>query len=334
MRRQSPPRRPTGLSTGLPSAVPRSPESEFQMTSIRQGGRRRDRTAASMMKQDSIAEEGSRSPSPTLATSLLPHSRHPSTGSQCSQMSPRLDLNGSRVSSHLTPSHSPTIERKNSSSFSSFVNGGSFNGNASAKRRGFQRAPSTAQSDVTDAHTFQPAILEPSMQQCLSCENNAKIRFDISSSASSLRNSNSSSLCRHTTLPVPGAFSGCGPGSLKANGFVPPSSINNSLRDPSRWHFCITKQRSQSESAFNNRSLHLPPGFGGNSPTGSTGYPIAYHYDDAGILTAHRVGGSASLSGCPPHRRCSMSLMNPHKEQAILRKILGPNALDWLKDRK
>lgn len=29
-----------------------------------------------------------------------------------------------------------------------------------------------------------------------------------------------------------------------------------------------------------------------------------------------------------------MTILNPHKEQAILRRILGPNALDWLKNRK
>ncbi|CAD5209103.1 unnamed protein product [Bursaphelenchus xylophilus] len=340
MRNQSsPPRRPTGLVGATPAS--RSPDSSVDllttMSGIRQTTRRRERTAASMLKQDSIAEEcSSRSPSPTLTTTaLLPHSRHPSTGSQCSQ-SPRLENNGLvRTASRLMTSHSPTMERKGSCSPHNAI-ASSFNSSASTRRRGFQRAPSTAQSDVTDAQTTRPCILEP-LHSCLSYENNSKIRFDISSSASSLRNSNSSSLWKPTaTLPVPGAISGNGAGSLKANGFVPPSMLLSagSARDPSRWHLCITKQRSQSESAFNNRHLHLPPGYGGISPTGSTGgFPMSYHHDQAGILTSHHTH-SASLSGCPTHRRCSMTLLNPHKEQAILRRILGPNALDWLKDNR
>lgn len=341
-------RRPTGFTTTTVTGGDLHSNGGFGVATTSSSKRRR---GATMLKQDSIAEEPlSRSTSPcpphsassaaaTPGFPLAPHSRHPSNGSQVSenmqaQMLPRLDNSRSRLATY-----SPTTERKGSlspnatpSSSHSLYNSAT---NASTKRRGFQRAPSTAQSDVTDSRPI--ALLEPSLHGCASCENTSKIRFDICSSAgSSLRNSNSSSIyCRGAvtsanTLPVPSTLiSGNGPSSLKANGFVPK---HTTLRDPSRWHLCITKQRSQSESAFNTTKLLLPTA--GNSP-GSNGF-VSYHHDEAGILTAVRMSGvgSSSLSGCPANRRCSMTILNPHKEQAILRRILGPNALDWLKDRR
>lgn len=286
----------------------------------------RRQRASTMLKQDSIAEEPlSRSPSPCQPLSassttpnpatnfpLVPHSRHASTGSQISEsMQQQLQQTSPRMDRSRLATYSPTHERKGSlspnaapSSSHSLYNSPL---SASTKRRGFQRAPSTAQSDITDIKPV--AVLEPNLHGCVSCENTSRIRFDICSSAgSSLRNSNSSSLfCRgvaattSNTLPVPGPLiSGSGPSSLKANGFIPKTACNNNtailVRDPSRWHFCITKQRSQSESAFNTTKLMLPSG---NSPGGSNGYH-SYHHDEAGILTAVRgVGGSSSLSGCP-----------------------------------
>jgi hypothetical protein len=340
------PARPTGFTT---TTVSGSEDGGFASPSSNVTAKSRRQRASTMLKQDSIAEESvsrSSSPCPPHITSsttaiypvntfpVAPQSRNPSAGSQISecvqqQMSPRLDRSRSRLATY-----SPTKERKGSlspntcptSSHSLF----NTTPNASTKRKGFQRATSAAQSDVTDLRPV--AVLEPNLHGCVSCENTSKIRFDICSSAgSSLRNSNSSSLyCRNavtsnTLLPVPGTLvSGNGPSSLKANGFVPKTP----MRDPFRWHLSITKQRSQSESAFNTTKLLLPS----NSP--GSNYS-SYHHDAAGILTAVRMGGggSSSLSGCPANRRCSMTILNPHKEQAILRRILGPSALDWLKEK-
>lgn len=353
--RSSPPRRPTGLNGRAEPAAGELHANGGAGPALRQGGSGRRARGVSMLKQDSIAEESdsrATSPCPPSASTMnapatssfpfLPHRNH-STGSQLSDsqpLSPRL------VAARLSTHHSPTAVRKGSLSPNAAPSSSHSlsNPRASTRRRGFQRGPSlsTAQSDVTEI--TRPAVIEPQLQGSMSasCENTNRIRFDISSGGSSLRNSNSSTLFPRSTLPVPPTvIGGSGGGSLKANGFVP--RINSGLpRDVSRWHLSITKQRSQSESAFNanSRQLGLPgTDVDGVSPSGSTGFPsVSYHHDAAGILTAVRVGGggSASLSGCPSNRRCSLMniLNNPHKEQAILRRILGPGALDWLKNRE
>ncbi|KAI6221983.1 Small conductance calcium-activated potassium channel protein [Aphelenchoides besseyi] len=333
--RSSPPHRPTGFSR-IEQPTNSSELYANGSASIRQGGSGRRRGPSSMLKQDSIAEEcDSRTPSPcppfgnVIASSApannsfpyLPHSRHPSTGSQISDSQP-LSPRFARYNVLQTPERKGSLSPNAGPSSSHSLS----NERASTRRRGFQRGPSlsTAQSDVTDAQTRPQVVLESQMHGCMSYENTSRIRFDIcSSGGSSLRNSNSSTLFGRgltgTTLPVPPAVGSTGLGGLKANGFV-PRTYSGMPRDPSRWHFSITKQRSQSESAFNmkSRQLGLPPGVDDISPTGS------------GRMAG---GGSASLSGCPSHRRCSMTILNPHKEQAILRRILGPTALDWLKNR-
>ncbi|KAI6208335.1 CaMBD domain-containing protein [Aphelenchoides besseyi] len=332
----SPPHRPTGFSR-IEQPTNSSELYANGSASIRQGGSGRRRGPSSMLKQDSIAEEcDSRTPSPcppfgnVIASSTpannsfpyLPQSRHPSTGSQISDSQP-LSPRFARYNVLQTPERKGSLSPNAGPSSSHSLS----NERASTRRRGFQRGPSlsTAQSDVTDAQTRPQVVFESQMHGCMSYENTSRIRFDIcSSGGSSLRNSNSSTLFGRgltgTTLPVPPAVVGStGLGGLKANGFV-PRTYSGMPRDPSRWHFSITKQRSQSESAFNmkSRQLGLPPGVDDISPTGS------------GRMAG---GGSASLSGCPSHRRCSMTILNPHKEQAILRRILGPTALDWLKNR-
>ncbi|KAI6179492.1 Small conductance calcium-activated potassium channel protein [Aphelenchoides besseyi] len=331
----SPPHRPTGFSR-IEQPTNSSELYANGSASIRQGGSGRRRGPSSMLKQDSIAEEcDSRTPSPcppfgnVIASSTpannsfpyLPQSRHPSTGSQISDSQP-LSPRFARYNVLQTPERKGSLSPNAGPSSSHSLS----NERASTRRRGFQRGPSlsTAQSDVTDAQTRPQVVFESQMHGCMSYENTSRIRFDIcSSGGSSLRNSNSSTLFGRgltgTTLPVPPAVVGStGLGGLKANGFV-PRTYSGMPRDPSRWHFSITKQRSQSESAFNmkSRQLGLPPGVDDISPTGS------------GRMAG---GGSASLSGCPSHRRCSMTILNPHKEQAILRRILGPTALDWLKN--
>lgn len=158
-------RRPTGFGTSTLSGsngdVGYMSSSSNTPTATTKPRRQR---ASTMLKQDSIAEEPlSRSPSPcpplsasstNYTNNFPPHSRHPSTGSQIStqileqtqqQTSPRLSR--SRLATYsperklsLSPNACP-------SSSHSLYN----TPNASTKRRGFQRASSTAQSDVISA---------------------------------------------------------------------------------------------------------------------------------------------------------------------------------------
>ena len=241
--------------------------------------------------------------------------------------------------------------------------GGSGGGSsASTRRRGFQsvRTPSAAQSDCTDAQTTSRPQAPLQTQLSGSCES-TRIRFEIcgrgcvgSSGGSSLRNSNSSSLhTRGPSLPVPAVVGSGGAGSLRANGYVPRLSPP---RDPARWRLSATKQRSQSESAFGTIRLVLPTSGGSTRDGGGTlpnggvdayGSSALYHCHHhhrphhvggccsgggGGGGEASGVGGYSSLSGIS--RRASMTILNPHKEQALLRRILGPSALDWLKGRE
>jgi hypothetical protein len=154
-------RRPTGFTNSVTGGDPHTNGGFVGPTPSK--SRRR---GATMLKQDSIAEEPlsrSASPCPPQSASsanpgfpLAPHSRHPSNGSQISenmqsQMSPR--LNGSRT---RLATYSPTAERKGSLSPNAAPSSSHslYNSTASTKRRGFQRAPSTAQSDVSFPNNY------------------------------------------------------------------------------------------------------------------------------------------------------------------------------------
>ncbi|KAH7728567.1 Protein KCNL-2 c [Aphelenchoides avenae] len=250
----------------------------------------------SMLKQDSIAEE-----SPLILCDQDGQIVDVETSDSIDVIQP--------APTHATDPLSVTVpdvaDRKGSLSPNGFSSHSLYSAVIS-RRKGFQRTTSNAQSDVTEtvARERDPSAVSPvdRIGPCASCENTNRIRFDFCSSASSLK-SNGSSVCRNT-LPVPTASVGGG-GSLRANGFVPASlSVHTSsaLRDPGHWHLSVTKQRSHSESAFNMA----------NRPQASTSmYP-------------------SPLAACPEYRRCSVAILNPAREQAILRRILGPSGLSWL----
>jgi hypothetical protein len=234
---------------------------------------------------------------------------------------------------HTTPSPltiSPDLGSSRKGSLSpKGINGFSSQGNiysgVVARRKVFTRAVSAAQSDVTETVSREMATSghsEPA-SSCISCENTMRIKFDISPSSGSLppfnKNSSSSSIVyRYPAMQpmsvkkrLPSSVSSIGGGSLIANGFLPSSNLLSTSttvysngRDPARWHLAITKQRSHSESAFN-------------------------------MGNAKRLSNCSGVNHnlCPEHRRCSVSILNPAREQALLRKILGPQGLEWLSSK-
>uniref|UniRef100_A0A7E4VBW9 CaMBD domain-containing protein n=1 Tax=Panagrellus redivivus TaxID=6233 RepID=A0A7E4VBW9_PANRE len=176
--------------------------------------------------------------------------------------------------------------------------------NVFARRKQFVREVSAAHSDVTETicRKMTVDVATSPIPPALSCENNLQIRFDISSNSSLAKSTSSSTFHRSASTHRKKTY-GSGGGSLLANGFVPLLNVESkpsvgsviSTKDPSKWNLSVKKQRSCSESAFQIGGLHPP------------------------VLDAH----------C---RRSSVAILNPHKEQAILRKILGPSGLSWLSE--
>uniref|UniRef100_A0AC35GHM3 Calmodulin-binding domain-containing protein n=1 Tax=Panagrolaimus sp. PS1159 TaxID=55785 RepID=A0AC35GHM3_9BILA len=201
---------------------------------------------------------------------------------------------------------SPDARRKLSLSPAATTN--SLYTNVFARRKQFQREVSTAHSDVTETITrkqMTDASTSP-IPPAYSCENNLQIRFDISS-GSSLNKSTSSSFGRsHSQKRIKkSSLAHSHGGSLVANGFLPATNFlaveskpsPRIDRDPTKWHLSITKQRSSSESAFQASSIPR-----------------------------------TMLESGLQIRRCSVANLNPAKENALLRKILGPSGLSWLHD--
>ena len=188
-------------------------------------------------------------------------------------------------------------------SLSPAANTNSLYNNVFARRKKFQREISSAHSEVTETvvrKQMTDAATSP-IPPAYSCENNLQIRFDISS-GSSLAKSTSSSFGRTHSQRHKKTSLACHGGSLVANGFLPATFLTVESkprleRDPTKWHLSILKQRSSSESAFQPSS-------------------IPRTMIDSGLQV----------------RRCSVAMLNPAKENALLRKILGPSGLSWLSE--
>ena len=291
----------------LPSTNPQieSPILNPQLTTFNPqnvGFQTRRQTATgnfSIRKQDSIAEE----PSPVVCE-FDQHfeqqlDRPFDRGFEWSR-----SRSPSPVRAHIVSLDSPELRKR---SLSPATTSNSLYTNVFSRRKNFQREVSAAHSDVTETVSrkqYHDAATSP-IPPALSCENNLQIRFDISS-GSSLAKSTSSSICRNLSVKKKKtSLAYTHGGSLAANGFVPlvinaePRKSGSSYlmprEDPGKWQLSITKQRSCSESAFQPTFLEAIP----------NGLQV---------------------------RRCSASVLNPAKEEALLRRILGPSGLSWIPD--
>lgn len=117
---------------------------------------------------------------------------------------------------------------------------------------------------------------------------------------------------------------------------------------PSRWFFSTNKQRSCSESAFGlmqqaaEASLctccgphysDLPTnGQLDNDDGGQGTFPRATIANRNGTCLARKTSFSGEFppSATAMKRRCSMTFINPDRDQVILQRILGPSGLGWL----
>uniref|UniRef100_A0A914Y3Y0 Uncharacterized protein n=1 Tax=Panagrolaimus superbus TaxID=310955 RepID=A0A914Y3Y0_9BILA len=279
-----------------PSKIPITPLSEAPIipAALNYHSRRPTSNGSFIIrKQDSIAEE----PSPNLFENDGEH------------------FTWSRSPSPIRPPgygfDSPDVTRRKLS-LSPAATTNSLYTNVFARRKQFQREVSAAHSDVTETVTrkqMTDAATSP-IPPAYSCENNLQIRFDISS-GSSLAKSTSSSFGRsHSQKRIKkSSLAHSHGGSLVANGFLPASTCFLAVestkprieRDPTKWHLSMTKQRSSSESAFQASSIP-------------------------------RMMIETGLQG----RRCSVmeirDQLNPAKQNALLRKILGPSGLDFLRE--